>query len=72
MHLCILPLCSIVRLLGVVALRNVSAADGEDESGGRSSVVLIAGPVGIDVPFESNWCGRIVEDVVIHRPTYIT
>ena len=32
---------------------------------------FVVGPIGIGVPFESNWCGRFVVDVVIRRPTYI-
>ena len=59
------------RLL-LTAPRYGSIAEGEDKPGSLLSISLATSPVGLCVPFELNWCGPFVEDVGIHRPTYIT
>ena len=48
-----------------------SATKGEDEYRSSLFVSLVADPINICVPFRSSWCGRFVEDVGIHCPTYI-
>ena len=43
----------------LAALGDRSVAKGEDESGSQSFFSFIVNPVGIGVPFESNWCQNL-------------
>ena len=43
-----------------------SATEGENKSGGQSSIGFVASLVGICVPLKSNWHCRLVENSTIH------
>ena len=48
-----------------------STSEGEDKTRSSSSIGFVASPVGICVPFELNWCGRHIENVIVHRSTHV-
>ena len=47
-----------------------SVVEGENKIGGRSSIGLIVGPVGIHIPFESNWRGLLIEYAIVRCSTH--
>ena len=66
-------LCSTMQLSAAFcySMRDSSAAEAEDKSRGRSSDGLVADPICTCVLFESNDCVRLIQDVIIHRPTNV-
>ena len=49
-----------------------SAAEGENKSGGRSSIGFLAGPIGVCVSLESYWHRGLVEDATIHCVAHVS
>ena len=56
----------------LAAPRYGSAAEGDNNSGGRSSIGFVAGLVRVYVPLESYWHRGLVEDAAIHCAAHVS